>query len=843
MRNSDPPINPAIWRSRYIRVITALITLLFLALILDFRSDVQAQDEIPLPEEALLLPGTGGRGTRSAISADPIQAQRLDGIPSVKAGDIVKSGDGAERKWETLKRTDANVWKHDRLPGGYLRLEVKSGKDRVAMLEVAGHLHTLVNGEPRVADPYGNGMVKVPVLLRNGTNELLLQARNRELAVRLRLPPSEMFFNTSDPTVPDLIVGDDREYWAALPVVNATMEHSNSSITHWSVRARVGDGKAVETPIASIVPLGIFKAPFRFHAKADAGSEKAQLNLELIRSSGDSMKVVATAELSLRVRQPAQEHMRTLISNVDGSVQYYSVVPANPGKDDPRPGLTLTLHGAGVEARGQAACYAPKSWTHVVAATNRRPFGFDWEDWGRLDALEVLEAAERELKPDPRRRWLTGHSMGGHGTWHLGVTFPDKFAAIGPSAGWISMFTYAGMRRPDNPDPIAQLLQRCSSASETLALVQNTRMQGIYVLHGDKDDNVPVQQARTMKQVLEKFHTNMTYHEQPGAGHWWGNDCVDWKPMFEFFHKHTLPDPAAVTVVDFTTASPAVSADCHWARIEAQSKFLETSHVKIDHDPIKRSYRGTTQNVARLSLSVAHLPAGEPIAVELDGRKLTVAWPQGQHRVWLNRNDDGWAAGGPTQAIQKGPARYGPFKEAFRNRMIFVHGTKGTPAETAALLAKARFDAETFWYRGNGAVEVIPDVQFDAGKTKDRNVILYGNTDTNSAWGPLFGDSPVQVQNGAIRIGQREVKGDDLACLFIRPRPGSDIASVGAVAATGIKGIRATHRLPVFVSGVAYPDCFLFSSEALATGAKGIRAAGFFGPDWSVERGEFIWRE
>jgi S-formylglutathione hydrolase FrmB len=30
---------------------------------------------------------------------------------------------------------------------------------------------------------------------------------------------------------------------------------------------------------------------------------------------------------------------------------------------------------------------------------------------------------------------LTGHSMGGHGTWHLGVHDAGRFAVIGPSAG------------------------------------------------------------------------------------------------------------------------------------------------------------------------------------------------------------------------------------------------------------------------------------------------------------------------------------------------------------------------------------------------------------------------
>src|SRR5262249_7420288 len=158
------------------------------------------------------------------------------------------------------------------------------------------------------------------------------------------------------------------------------------------------------------------------------------------------------------------------------------------------------------EASGQAACFSPKTWAHVVATTNRRPYGFDWEDWGRLDAMEVLELATKELSTDPRRTYLTGHSMGGHGTWHLGATFPDRLAAIGPSAGWISFWSYAGARKPENPTPVDELLLRCTNPSDTLALAHNYAQHGIYVLHGDRDDTVPVQQARTMRQVLAGFH-------------------------------------------------------------------------------------------------------------------------------------------------------------------------------------------------------------------------------------------------------------------------------------------------------------------------------------------------
>ena len=43
--------------------------------------------------------------------------------------------------------------------------------------------------------------------------------------------------------------------------------------------------------------------------------------------------------------------------------------------------------------------------------------------------------------PVSDRRGISGHSMGGHGTWNIGVQFPGTFAALGPSAGWISFWS------------------------------------------------------------------------------------------------------------------------------------------------------------------------------------------------------------------------------------------------------------------------------------------------------------------------------------------------------------------------------------------------------------------
>jgi hypothetical protein len=122
-------------------------------------------------------------------------------------------------------------------------------------------------------------------------------------------------------------------------------------------------------------------------------------------------------------------------------------------------------------------------------------------------------------------------------------------------------------------------------------------------------------------------------------------------------------------------------------------------------------------------------------------------------------------------------------------------------------------------------------------------VILYGHSQSNAAWPALLSESPVQIDRGRVSIGNRTNEGDDLACLFIRPRPGSDRAAVGVVGGTGAAGLRLTARLPFFTSGVAYPDCLLLRAKALSEGSTTPLAAGYFGGDWDVESGEFAWNE
>lgn len=837
----------------------SLVTLVVVSLCATARAETSSNAPVVL-REALVLEAAGRAG-RNTLFTDAVEAELAAGTwrPPQPGDTVVSARGGTNLVWSTATANDEGWFTGRAMRGGWAYLPLVSAEPQVVLLNAAGHSMAYVNGEPRAGDIYGNGYVSLPIPLRAGTNEVLLAAGRGRLRVEWSKPPAPLFFQSADVTAPDLIVGEKVDTWAAAVLVNATPEWLRGA----SVVATIA-GRTTRTPIGAVPPFGVRKVGFALRASAPREAGKSTLSLVVVPGAPARSR---SPELSveLRVRQPHETHKRTFVSDLDGSVQYYAVNPGAPLPDGVAPALFLSLHGASVEALGQAESYSPKRWGTIVSPTNRRPYGFDWEEWGRLDALEVLAQAKARFRPDPSRIYLTGHSMGGHGTWDLGVTFPDHFAAIAPSAGWISFFSYAGTDAYTNATPVEAMLRRAAASSDTLAMATNYLQQGIYIVHGDADDNVPVREARRMREVLGSFHSDFAWHEQPGAGHWWGNsdepgaECVDWPPAFDLFARHRLPESSAVRRVQFVTMNPGVNARDHWLSLEAQLHALEPSRADALWDPGLQRVTTTTHNVARIAFDAATFGAApNGFRVELDGQSFTNLRPatatrtstssrQGKSAVSplrFERTADGrWSPAGEFAPRLKGPHRAGPFKDAFRHRMVLVYGTTGTAEENAWAFAKARFDAESFWYRGNGSLEVLPDTAFQPERFADRGVILYGHADMNSAWTTLLADSPVQVRRGSVRVGERTVAREDAACLFLQPRPDSDTASVGIIAGTGMVGLRLTHRLPYFLAGTGYPDCLVVGADALQSGNAGIVAAGFFGNDWSVSSGDFAWGE
>ena len=805
-------------------------------------------DELKLVEGWVLPRGGRTRG-RASLPVDPIEWAWIGGklaLPD-RAAAASPSVEGMPA-WKRVKADGKGQFDGREMAGGWLVGYVDSPQEQVWLLDAQGPGSVRVNGIPRVGDVYANGRVEIPVLLQQGENTLILSNGRGGVSVRLRKPAKDVFFSPRDSTFPQIIRGEHEVLWGALLVVNATTKPQ----TGLKVKAGGPGFKETVTVVPDLLPLSLRKVGFRLEpdgaaATAAWAGDSVPIALELMARASDGPGASAdVTTVPWQVRNPSQTHVRTFQSKIEGSIQYYGVVPpaADSAVPSQQPGLMLSLHGAGVEGAGQAGTYRPRPNAYVIAPTNRRNFGFDWEDWGRWDALEVLELARVRFQTEPRRTWLTGHSMGGHGTWHIGSLFPDLFAAVGPSAGWISFTTYAGRNPEQATDPVSAMLRRPLAVGDTLARSRNLQYQGVYILHGDADDNVPVDQARTMRGELAKFHPDFVYKEQPGAGHWWGNACCDWPPMMKFFDDREIRLPRDVAEVNFVTPSPAASPGCFWVAVESQQQQGEPSEVSLRYHADPLTISGTTRNVSRLSLKTGLLrkvdaPPFAQLSVEIDGSKLEGLAIGAGETVPLIRTETGWQPAVTPEGTPKSPRRAGTFKSAFQDRFLLVYGTGGTNEENAWMLERTRHDAEVFWYRGNGSVDVVPDTAWKETAESDRSVIVYGNASINAAWRELLADSPVVINRGGWQVPGAQPDPAPVACLMVRPRPGSLTASVGAIGGTGLPAMRATDRLPIFSSGTGYPDVLVVAPDYLQKGVAAVKLTGYFGNDWSFARGEW----
>src|SRR5690606_5171336 len=196
------------------------------------------------------------------------------------------------------------------------------------------------------------------------------------------------------------------------------------------------------------------------------------------------------------------------------------------------------------------------------------------------------------------------------------------------------------------------------------------------------------------------------------------------------------------------TGSPGVSATSHFMTIHQQEKPFEVSSFNFSKE---EGFNLTTNNVALLEVDLSKLT--ETInEITLDGDTLKVS---SKLKNFFKKDNGKWITTFQPSLGEKGPHRNGGFKDAFRNNVVFVYATKGSAMENNWYYHKALFDAETFYYRANGNVEMIKDTDFSLEKYADRNVIVYGNKDNNTAWKILLKESPIQVKNNEVRIGDK----------------------------------------------------------------------------------------
>ena len=120
------------------------------------------------------------------------------------------------------------------------------------------------------------------------------------------------------------------------------------------------------------------------------------------------------------------------------SADYLLYLPAgyetNSGRRWP---LIFFLHGAG--ERGSDVWMVAKHGPPKVD-TRMTNFPFivvspqcpDGKIWSNDLLLALLDDVEKQYAVDLHRVYLTGLSMGGYGAWSLGLSYPERFAAMAP---------------------------------------------------------------------------------------------------------------------------------------------------------------------------------------------------------------------------------------------------------------------------------------------------------------------------------------------------------------------------------------------------------------------------
>ena len=156
------------------------------------------------------------------------------------------------------------------------------------------------------------------------------------------------------------------------------------------------------------------------------------------------------------------------------------------------------------------------------------PFGrgelMGYDGLGGDDVMRVIKDVRRAYDIDPDRITLTGLSMGGDGTWQIGLRHPELFAALAP------VCAVADYRRMVKPADAALFDLDALDRQSAPALAANAARMQVFIFHGDKDPTVPVADSRKM---VERFRQlgmlgkNVRYTEYPGVGH----DA--WRPAYK----------------------------------------------------------------------------------------------------------------------------------------------------------------------------------------------------------------------------------------------------------------------------------------------------------------------
>lgn len=773
-----------------------------------------------------------------------------------------------------------------------------------------------VNGELYDTTPAG-------VVLQEGTNVVLLKATGQLGAVSASLrfrPPRAPVEITSVDRMPDLPVGEQVDLPAAVRVTNTTpeqIEEFSLSLTPESgdliaeqevnpdpplgpfetrlINTRIETTRAVDSAaqevqtsfvsptevptdgLGSTVEAELVDRSETETVEIQSGTKEMQTSVVLTANTGDRTDEATT---SLTVREPGEKVVTTYESEADESVQQFGYRrPANFESSEGPYEAVHYLHGATVDAESAANSIAPRDDLYVIAPEARGPVAYDHEDIGRVDDMEALAVAKERFDIDENQVYLMGHSMGGHGTWHIGMHHTDRYAAMGPQHGW-----------PDHESYIITPFKRDRVhthphmwAAREISLYKNLAGPNtenaadgnipIFVTQGGMDTSVvplmPRSQIRMLAnrglsveaQGADRYdgpgpdETDVAYLEVPGVGHWWdkdigpGSDVVNHPDQFEWVRQNERdPTPSEV---HFYTTNLAIENTKYWVTVLEQQQPNTPTRVRASVADGRLEIE--TENVVDLSIRFWALASASVSEISLvDGPTLRVSAADvvsletvdGAQQARVGEELGGQAVvidvesgrikSSHDAAGKKRPGLYGPMRHVHYSPYRIVYGTQGTDQETATARALANLRSHRLAGRARAPAPVIPDTAVTDDIIDNYNLVLLGTPDSNAVLAEYNDEVPITVGDERVTVGEEQYSGH-LGVQYVYPTPDAEGQLIQVSAGSSLAGLRLNHLVNWIPTQTPSPDYMVFDDQFRYQAFNACLAAGYFGTHWELD--------
>ncbi|HRX84054.1 MAG TPA: alpha/beta fold hydrolase [Phycisphaerae bacterium] len=218
---------------------------------------------------------------------------------------------------------------------------------------------------------------------------------------------------------------------------------------------------------------------------------------------------------------PPGAHVRSFVSSADGVRQRYCLFLPSAITSGAALPFAVVLHGKGVNHHAWFKLTTIKTVAeergYVVAAPNGRGKAY-YNELGERDVLDIIDEVTGALTIDPTRVYVAGHSMGGWGTWYLGLRHAARFATICPMAAPVPM-----------------------------DLLPATGDLDPFIIHDADDEIVPVKKSRQAAAELASLGISCRYREEHGYGHDSRMISDNLPRVFDWFaaHRRHQPHPDA----------------------------------------------------------------------------------------------------------------------------------------------------------------------------------------------------------------------------------------------------------------------------------------------------------